>query len=413
MLSQSLCNTCERLEQAYDQAGHANRERTHPSVLLNWSLNLDASSQQNEASTARALGTTMTDRIEAMGKDEVNAQLSGIINGAALTLCLSIGHRTGLLETMAHLPPSRSDEIAAAAGLQERYVREWLNAMTMGRLITFEPCSSTYLLPADVAAAVTAAAGPRNYSFTAQYLSILGAVEDDIVEHFKSGGGVAYDRYPTYQAIRAEKSAAFFDSSLISDVLPLVPGLTDRLRAGVVVADVGCGHGHAICVLAKAFPNSSFIGLDLSTDVIAKARETATQLGLHNASFEAVDIATMRGAFDVVMAFDVIHDLAQPRVVLEAIRASLRPDGVFLCADFAGSSSVEDNVALPLAPWFYTVSLMLCMTVSLADGGEGLGNMWGEQRAVEYLSRAGFTVAEPVHLAADPQGVYYVCRPSA
>ena len=110
--------------------------------------------------------------------------------------------------------------------------------------------------------------------------------------------------------------------------------------------------------------------------------------------------------------FDIVHDQARPRQVLASIRAALRPDGVFLCADVAASSKVHENLDHPRAPWLYTWSLSHCMTVSLAADGEGLGAMWGEDRAVEYLQRAGFHVEEPRHVDGDPVNVFYVCYPA-
>jgi len=122
------------------------------------------------------------------------------------------------------------------------------------------------------------------------------------------------------------------------------------------------------------------------------------------------DVATLQGEFDLVTGFDIVHDQARPREVLSAIHAALRPTGVFLCADVAASSNVEDNLDHPLGPWLYTFSLMHCMTVSLAEDGDELGTMWGEQVAVSHVIDADFTVDEPRHVEGDPMNVYYVCR---
>ena len=336
----------------------------------------------------------------------------GIINGAGLGYVLSVGHRTGLFDTLAGMAPATASAIAETAGLRERYVREWLNGATVGRVLDHDPDHGTYWLPPEHAAFLTRAAGSDNLAFQAQYLAMFGLVEDDIVACFREGGGVPYNRFPAFQALMAEESASAYDSALVDEVLPLVPGLIDRLTQGIDVADVGCGQGHAINVMAAAFPNSRFTGLDLSQEAITTARAEAGRLGLPNAAFEVLDIATLTGAFDLITGFDIVHDQAQPRDVLTAIHAALRPGGVFLCADIAGSSKVHENLDHPIGPWLYTVSLFHCMTVSLAYDGEGLGTMWGEDVALQYFTQAGFRVEEPRHVDGDPVNVYYVCHPA-
>jgi 2-polyprenyl-3-methyl-5-hydroxy-6-metoxy-1,4-benzoquinol methylase len=280
----------------------------------------------------------------------------GIINGAGVGYLLSVGHRTGLFDTMAGMSPATAAQIAMTAGLRERYVREWLNGVTVGRILDYDPEQGTYWLPPEHAVFLTRVAGSDNLAFQGQYLAMFGLVEDDIVACFRDGGGVPYSRFPAFQALMAEESASAFDAALVDGVLPLVPGLVERLRSGIDVADVGCGQGHAINVMATAFPHSRFTGLDLSADAIATARAEATALGLPNAAFEVLDIATLAGAFDLVTGFDIVHDQAHPRQVLASIHAALRPDGVFLCADIAGSSKVHENLDHPIGPWLYTTS---------------------------------------------------------
>ena len=207
-------------------------------------------------------------------------------------------------------------------------------------------------------------------------------------------------------------SGQVLDAALIEGELALVDGLIDRLRAGIDVCDVGCGQGHAINLMAKEFPNSRFTGLDFSEEGIAAARKEAAELGLTNATFEVKDAATLDGStqFDFITVFDAIHDQAKPDVVLKGIADSLKPGGVFLCVDIAGSSHVEDNMEHPLAPMLYSVSTFHCMTVSLALDGAGLGTMWGEQKANEMFREAGFTSVETKRVPEDILNVYYVCR---
>ena len=339
-------------------------------------------------------------------------QAFGMVNGGFLALMLSVGHRTGLFDALAGLPPSTSDQIAAAAGLKERYVREWLGAMASGHVVQFDPASRTYTLPPEHAAALTRAAGPDNLAEFAQVVSLLAQVETKIVDVFKKGGGVPYSAFDRFHELMAESSRTTLEATLLGRTLPLVPGLVERLEAGIDVADVGCGAGVAILLMAARFPRSRFTGFDFSTEAIGRARDEAGRLGLTNAHFIVEDAAqiTARSAFDFITAFDAIHDQAAPRRVLRAIQQALRPGAVFLMVDIATSSHLERDLDNPFAPFLYTVSTMHCMTVSLAQGGEGLGACWGEEKARELLAEAGFTSLDVSRVDGDPFNAYYVCR---
>jgi SAM-dependent methyltransferase len=340
-------------------------------------------------------------------------QALGIVNGGFLSLMLSVGHRTGLLDTLVTLEPATSDRIAAVAGLNERYVREWLGAMVTGRIIEYDPVTRTYWLPREHAASLTRAAGPDNLAELAQVVAMLGQVESAIVGVFRNGGGVDYRAFERFHALMAESSHTILTATLLTRTLPLVPGLIGRLEAGIDVLDVGCGEGVAIRMMAQRFPRSRFVGVDIGPDAIATARTESEAADLTNAQFLAEDAATFSApaAFDFITAFDAIHDQAAPRSVLRAIREALRPAGVFLMVDIAASSRLEGNLDNPLAPFLFTVSTMHCMTVSLAQGGEGLGACWGEEKALERLAEAGFTSVGVSRVEGDPLNAYYVCRP--
>ena len=340
-------------------------------------------------------------------RDAFAERMVQVVNDAGLALLCSIGHRTGLFDAMAELKPTTSDGVAEATGLNERYVREWLAGVTVGGIVEHDAVEGTFWLPEEHAAFVTRAAGPDNLAFQGQYLAMFGFVEDEIVDCFRHGGGVPYARFPRFQGLMAAESAQSFDLALVEGVLPLVPGLPERLREGIDVADVGCGQGHAINVMARAFPASQFTGLDLSDDGIAAAWAETEEWGLSNTTFEVRDIATLEGEFDLVTGFDIVHDQKRPAEVLRAIRASLRPGGTFLCADIAAESDVQGNLNHPIGVWLYTFSLLHCMTVSLAEGGEGLGAVWGEQTARRYFEDAGFALQSVEHVEGDPINVYY------
>jgi ubiquinone/menaquinone biosynthesis C-methylase UbiE len=344
------------------------------------------------------------------GSAEFADRMLHMVNEAMLALMVSVGHRTGLFDVMATMPVATSAEIASRADLDERYVREWLAAMTTGRVIDHDAAAESFSLPADHAAWLTRAAGPDNLAIDAQYVGLLALVEDQVVECFRNGGGVPYSSFPKFQALMAEDSSAVRDATLIDVTLPLVPGLTDRLEQGIDVADVGCGSGHAANLMAATFPRSRFVGFDFSDTGLAAARAEAGRNGLTNVRFSKRDAARLdeTARFDLITTFDAVHDQARPDLMLAGIAKALRPGGVYLCVDIAASSKLSENLDHPLGPFFYTVSCMHCMTVSLADNGMGLGAMWGEQKALQMLSDAGFTSVEVEHVDGDIANTYFI-----
>lgn len=345
--------------------------------------------------------------VEAFGD-----RVIGVLNDACTALMTSIGHRTGLFDALAAAGPVSSTELAGRTGLNERYIREWLKALATARILDYDPTSERFGLPAEHASWLTTAAGPNNLARTMQYIPLLAGVEQGIVDCFHTGGGLSYDQFPRFHALMAEDSAGVFDAALVDVIIPLVEGLPDRLRDGIHVADIGCGSGHAVNVLAQAYPASRLVGYDFSTEAIQAARAEADKLGLTNARFEVIDVATLDQpeSFDLVTAFDAIHDQAHPAQVLAAVARAVRRGGVFLMVDIKASSNLADNLELPWAPFLYTVSTLHCMTVSLGLDGDGLGTAWGHQLATTMLSDAGFTHVEIREVEDDPFNNYYLCR---
>lgn len=339
-------------------------------------------------------------------------RMIGVLNDGALALMASIGHQVGLFDAMADRGPATSQEIAAAASLQERYVREWLGTMVTARVVDYEPGSGTYTLPPEHAAWLTRAAGADNLALQTQYIPLLAQVEERIVECFRSGSGVPYSAYPRFQQLMAEESAAVHDAALVDSILPLVPGLVERLRGGIEVADIGCGRGHAVNLMAEAFPHSRFTGYDISDEGIEAANREAQKMGIDNATFEVRDVASIdvEDRFDLITAFDAVHDQAHPGKVLSGVARALRPDGVFLMVDIKASSNLEENLDHPFGPFLYAVSTNHCMTVSLAQDGEGLGTMWGDQRARDMLLEAGFGRVQIEQVEGDLFNNYFIAK---
>ena len=192
------------------------------------------------------MNTQMNTQFDQTAADAFADRMLGVLNSGALALMTSLGHRSGLFDTMARLPPGTSRQIAEAAHLHERYVREWLGAMVTGGIVTYDPATQTYLLPAEHAASLTRAATTNNMAMFMQYIPLLGAVEDGILRSFRQGGGVPYAAYPRFQQIMAEESSMTVGAALLDSILPLAPELTPALQTGINVLDVGCGQGKVL-----------------------------------------------------------------------------------------------------------------------------------------------------------------------
>jgi SAM-dependent methyltransferase len=342
-------------------------------------------------------------------------RLFELYTGGMLTLMVDLGHRTGLFAAAA-AGPATSAELADRADLRERYVREWLGAMVTGGIVDHDPATGTYRLPPEHAACLTGR-GSANLAPLSRLDTHLAKHVDAVARAFREGGGVPYAAYrPEFTDVMDALGRGTFDELLLDAYLPLVPGLAERLAAGARVADVGCGTGHAIVLLAGAFPASTFVGYDLAEDAIARARSEAAAAGLANARFEVRDAARLAVAepFDVVFVFDAIHDQVDPVAVLERIHDALVPGGTFVMVEPRAASNLADNLANPLAPFLYGVSTLHCLTVSLAGGGAGLGTVWGEQRARAMLAAAGFGEVAVHEAPGDPlNAVFVTTRPGA
>ncbi len=292
--------------------------------------------------------------------DAFSQKMLGILNDASVAQMIVIGHQVGLFDTLAGLAPSTSEQIAAASTLNERYVREWLGAMVTSRIVDYDPTEKTYRLPPEHAAAITRAAGPKNLAVMLQMVPMMAKVQQGIVDSFRNGGGVPYSAYSDFHQLMAEVSGAVHDVSLVNTTLPLVSQLVERLRTGIDVLDVGCGSGHAVNLMAKAFPQSRFTGYDFSEEGIAAGRAEAQEWGLTNAQLTVKDVTELDDVsrYDFITAFDSIHDQAQPRAVLKGIAQALRPDGTFLMVDINSSSNLEENYDHLLGPMLYSISCM-------------------------------------------------------
>lgn len=349
-----------------------------------------------------------TSRAEAFA-----GRVADLLDAGAAAAMMSLGHRLGLFETLAHRSaPADSATIAANAGLAERYVREWLAAMVIAGIVEYVPETGRYRLPPEHAACLTEGAPLGNLAVYAQHVALFGKVEDQTIRNFETGGGTGYDDYPCFHKVMAEDSGQTVTAGLFDHILPLAPELAGRLAAGIDVMDAGCGRGAALIAMARRYPWSRFVGYDLCADAIEFALAQAHEEGLQNVSFETRDLTGYAepGRWDFVTSFDAVHDQKDPLGLLKGLRKSLKPGGVYLMQDIGASANLEENRDFPFATLLYAVSAVHCTPVSISQGGEGLGTMWGWETAERFLHQAGFGSIERHVLPHDPMNVWFVAR---
>jgi 2-polyprenyl-3-methyl-5-hydroxy-6-metoxy-1,4-benzoquinol methylase len=337
-------------------------------------------------------------------------RLLDLFTGSMLTQMIEIGYQVGLFEA-SKTGPATSEELAQRAGLKERYVREWLGAMATGGIYSYDPASGRYTLPDEHAALLTGQSA-KNLAPHSRLINHFGTHLPKIAACFRSGGGIPYSAYrPVFTQCMDDVWRRIYDEMLVPGFIGAVPGLSQSLRSGIDVLDIGCGSGHAMNVLAREFPASRFVGYDIGEDAIEAAVAEAESMRVANSRFETRDVTSLPAEpkFDLITAFDAIHDQKDPDAVLRGISGALAPSGTFLLVDFKFSSKVEENLGNPFAPLYYGTSLMHCMPVSLAIGGKGLGTVWGEQLARKMLAEAGFGQVKVLDTPR-PQNCMYVCR---
>ena len=355
--------------------------------------------------------TSEPSTIDDQAVEEFAGRLFELFAGAALSCLIDIGHRTGLFEA-ANEGPATSAGLATRADLDERYVREWLAAMVTAHIFEYEPSITSYWLPREHAACLT---GNRveNLAPVARFTTILAGHVDGVTDAFRRGGGVPYHAFvPEIHDVMEALWGPMHRDLLVPAIVPLAPGLTERLAAGARVADVACGTGDALLTLATSYPASTFVGYDLDANAIVRACRKAAAGGLANVRFEQCDAAelTVEEPLDAVFVFNALHDQAAPDRVLERIRDALVPGGVLVLDEPRVSSNLEDNVGNPLVPFTYAVSTLHCLTVSLAAAGAGLGTAWGEQVACRMLADAGFDDIAVHDAPGDPGNSVFVTR---
>jgi len=334
------------------------------------------------------------------------------LNAGAIAMMMSIGHRAGLFDAMAGLPPTTSTAVAERAGLAERYVREWLAVMVVGGIVVHDADARTYILPPEHAASLTRGAPLGNLAVYAQLVALMGAMQDRILAAFETGDGVHYDEYPHFHHVMAEDSGQTVKDQLFDTILPLAGGIATRMESGIDVMDAGCGRGAALLAMAHRYPASRFVGYDLCPDAIEFATREAARAEIDNVRYEVRDLTYYDelNRFDFITSFDAVHDQKHPQDLIRRLHRALKAGGTYLMQDIGGSAHLENNKEFPMAALLYAISCTHCTPVSLAQGGQGLGTMWGWETAQSMLKEAGFESVERHVLPHDPMNVWFVSR---
>lgn len=346
----------------------------------------------------------MTDRARI---DAFFDRFVGLTAGAAALGILAVADRCGMLAWLGKNGGGTAGEIATGTGLDRRYTEEILAGLTAAGIL--EHHDGVFTLPAEHALFVSDPGSPYYMGGWFDMLSAGYAVIDRVATAAREGGGVAFDDFPPEMLRGLDRANGPSQRILITRKwLPAVAGLVARLEEGADVADVGCGTGTAVITMAQAYPASRFTGFDFSEEALALARERGG--ALDNVDFVNAGAADFPGEYDLITTFDVVHDLADPAAALRHIREALRPEGVYLMMEPNMSSDLDDNIH-DNGVINYGISLLHCMTQSLAIGGAGLGAGWGRRRAEEMAREAGFSAFQPLTEITNRFSAFYVLRP--
>jgi SAM-dependent methyltransferase len=332
------------------------------------------------------------------------------VTSTVATVMASIGDRLGLFKHLAEAPAT-SVELAKRAHIDERYAREWLSEMTSVGYLAYDPISQRFTLPPEHAPVLAQEGGP--FFLGAAFQQVIAEIGpyNQLIQAFRQGGGVPMEAYgPDLWEGQARFSAGFFEHLLVPVWLPAMPEVQAKLERGALVADVGCGQGRALIKLAQTYPQSRYVGYDLFAPTVATATANAQAAGVADrVRFEQRDVSEgLPEQYDVITTFDVVHDAVNPRRLLRAIREGLRSGGRYVCMEINSSDKLEENVGL-VGSLFYGISVLYCMTTSLASHGEGLGTLGLPEAKLRALcAEAGWSAVRRVPIEVPFNNLYEI-----
>jgi 2-polyprenyl-3-methyl-5-hydroxy-6-metoxy-1,4-benzoquinol methylase len=332
----------------------------------------------------------------AVDMDKLNQLVGkavGDLAGAAAGALIRLGDRLGLFKALAEGGPQTSVELAKRTKTNERLLREWLHGMAAGGYATYDPATTKFSLDAEQAMAFAEEDSPAFMPGGFQAIGSMWLDESKVARSFKTGKGVDWGQH--HQTL-FEGTERFFrpgyNANLIGSWIPALEGVKEKLEKGALVADVGCGHGASTILMAKTFPKSTFIGFDFHKPSILASTRKAKAAGVSkNTKFQVSKSTNFPGkGYDFVTCFDCLHDMCDPEGAAKHVRSKLKPDGTWLIVEPFAKDRPEENHN-PLGKLFYGASTMICVGVSLAQKGPGLGAQAGEAKLREVVTRGGFT----------------------
>jgi ubiquinone/menaquinone biosynthesis C-methylase UbiE len=350
--------------------------------------------------------------LQKFSRDVSRSVLGGL--NCALTF---VGDHLGLYKGLADIGPATSEELARETRTSERWVREWLYQQACIGQIAYDETTDHFTMTPEARLVL---AEPEHPAYLGGMLASVVAMfdtVDDLPDCFRTGIGQSFDDKGEGCACGIERMSRKFQSSyLVPNLLPSVTDVVAKLTAGALVGDVGCGAATSTIAMAKAFPNSEFVGYDISMNALARARHNIQNAGVKNVTLaNPIDHPLPEdGSYDFITTFDVIHDSTHPDLLISAIRQSLKPDGTWLCADIQGKPTFAENLKdNALASMAYSFSVMVCMSAGLSvEGGAGLGTLgFHEAKAKEMSSAAGFTRFRTIDYEGDQFNAFYEIRP--
>lgn len=332
-----------------------------------------------------------------MNEDRLNAFVNQLVSDMAVSMSgvmTSIGHRLGLYKAMAGAGSITPSQLAQKTGTRERYVLEWLNSQAASGYITYDPKQRTYELPDEHAMVLANPESPVFMVAAFDSISSMWLDEDKVINAFQTGRGIGWHEHHHRLFCGCE---AFYKTgykaSLTTNWIPALEGVEEKLQAGALVADVGCGHGASTILLAQAYPNSKFFGFDYHNESITVARQRAVEAGVSDCvQFEVAHAKNFPGTnYDLVCFMDCLHDLGDPVGAAKHTKEVLAEDGTVLLVEPFAGNSIEDNLN-PVGRMFYSASTAICTPNSLSqEVGLGLGAQAGEARLAQVMSEAGFS----------------------
>jgi SAM-dependent methyltransferase len=331
--------------------------------------------------------------IDPVKLDAFLARAVGDLSAGYGGVMVSLGNRLGLYRAMAGAGPLSSRELASRAGCAERYVCEWLNAQVAGGYVAYHAISDTYELMPEQAFVLANEDSPVFIPNAWAVPASMWFDEDKAVEAFRTGKGIPWGDHDgrLYCGVAAFYRNAY-RSSLVTEWLPALDGVVEKLEAGAVVADVGCGYGHSTTLMAQAFPASQFRGFDTHPGSVAEAQRLAAEAGVNQATFAVARADQYPGTgYDLICFFDCLHDMGDPVAAAAHAAKAIARDGTVMLVEPFANDRVEDNVS-PVARLYYAASTTLCCAHAISEGGRMvLGAQAGEARLADVFRKVGFT----------------------